>query len=224
MSESKFYKIPHLGFGGVEVEKFNDVKSKQYDKFTITYAGSFYEGWIEPYEFLEGLSKYVDRHSGGDIQAQFYGDWKEDYQQKVRKENLEDIVTTYDPVPHDEIIRILKGSDLLLYVGGNDQRNKRNISLKIADYVAAESPILGVIDRSFRAGRFIEKENIGIAAHPREADSIADAIREVSTCTFEYDADSRLKDRFDSQEAMAEYAAILNAVSTGERHVPKKSI
>jgi len=215
ISESKFYKIPYLGFGGVEVEKFNRVDPKQYDPFKITYAGSFYEGWIEPYGFLNGLSVYVDRHGKGNIRAQFYGDWKNAYQRKVRKEGLEDIVTTYDPVPHEEIIQILKGSDLLLYVGGDDPRNKRNISLKMADYVAAETPILGVINPSFRAGEFIERKNIGIASPPKEADLIADAVQEVRTDIFEYDPDDSLKNRFDSQNAMDEYAAMLDTVSEG---------
>lgn len=224
LPESKFYKIPYLGFGGVEIEKFNSVNTEQYDDFTITYAGSFYEGWIEPYGFLEGLSEYVSRHGSGGIRTQFYGDWKEDYQQKVNDKNLEDIVTTYDPVPYDEIIPILKKSHLLLYVGGNDPRNRQNISLKMADYVAAESPILGVIDPTFRAGEFIKKEKIGLSAHPKEPDSIADAIHTVRTADFNYDPNGCIKDRFDSREAMDKYATILNTVSEGERYVQKNRI
>ncbi|MFC6722785.1 hypothetical protein [Halobacteriaceae bacterium SHR40] len=210
--KSSFYKIPYLGVGGVDFDKFNRVNAEPYNEFTITYAGSFYEGWIEPYKFLEGLSEFVNRHGSKGIQARFYGDWNNEYQQKVSKENLEDVVTTYDPVPHDEIIQVLKKSHLLLYVGGDDTRNERNISLKMADYVAAESPILGVIDPSFRAGEFIQNENIGISAHPKRADSIADAIKTVYTGNFEYDPADSLKGRFDSRGAMDEYANILNAI------------
>lgn len=214
---TRFHKIPYLGIGGVEFDNFKTSCSKKYNKFTITYAGSFYDGWIEPYGFLEGLSEYVNRYGSEDIQVQFYGDWKKEYQQKVREEDLKDIVTTYDPVSHDQIIRVLKGSHLLLYVGGDDKRNKRNISLKMADYVAAESPILGVIDPSFRAGKFIKKEKIGIAVHPEKADRIADAIREVFMGAFEYNPDDSLKHRFDAAEAMDEYAAILEAVYEGKQ-------
>lgn len=210
--ESKFHKIPYLGFGGIDVDKFDSFNTEQYDEFTITYAGSFYDGWIEPYRFLEGLGEYVDRHGREDIQVQFYGDWKDRYQQKVLKENLEGVVTTYDPVSHDEIIQILKKSHLLLYVGGDDPRNEYNISLKMADYIAAESPILGIIDPSFRAGKFIKKENIGITAAPKEENSIADAIHMVRTNNFEYHPTSDLKTRFDSQKSMDEYARVLNAV------------
>ena len=213
ISPTKFHKIPYLGIGGVEFDKFRNLSPKEYDEFTITYAGSFYNGWIEPYRFLEGLSEYVNRYGSEDIQVQFYGDWKDEYQQKVREEGLKDIVTTYDPVSHDKIIPILKGSHLLLYVGGDNKRNKRNISLKMADYVAAESPILGVIDPSFRAGKFIKNEKIGIAAHPEKAGQIADAIREVYMKTFEYNPDDSLKHRFDAVKAMDEYEAILDEVS-----------
>lgn len=210
---SKFYKIPYLGCGGIDTDAFSDLDVGKYDEFTITYAGSFYEGWIEPYEFLEGLGEYVDRHGSKGIQVQFYGDWKEEYEQKVREESLEDVVTTYDPVLHDEIIRILKRSHLLLYIGGDDLRNEYNISLKMADYVAAELPILGIADPSFRASEFIEEENIGIAVHPKQKNSIADAIHAVRTGSFEFDPNNDLKDRFDSREVMDRYAAILNAVS-----------
>lgn len=222
INKSKFYKIPHLGCGGVNFGKFDNRNTEPYDEFTITYAGSFYDGWIEPYRFLEGVREYVDNRSKDGLRVQFYGDWKDKYQQKVVKEGLEDIVTAYDPIPHDEIISVLKRSHLLLYIGGDNIRNKNNISLKMADYVAARSPILGIVDPSFRAGKFIEKEKVGVTAHPEDAKSVANAIDTVRSGRFEYDPTDGLEHRFDSEAAMDEYAAILDSVSEGEYYATEE--
>jgi glycosyltransferase involved in cell wall biosynthesis len=211
--ESRFYKIPYLGFGGIDTDMFNSVDVASYDDFTITYAGSFYEGWIEPYAFLEGVKEYVNRHGSDGLQVRFYGDWRDEYQQEVKNKGLEDIVTSYDPIPYEDIIAVLKKSDLLLYIGGNDPRNELNIPLKIADYVAAHSPILGVVNPAFRAGEFIEKNDIGVVVPPTEPKSIADAIHAVRSGEFEYNAEDSLLNRFDSQRAMKEYASILDEIS-----------
>lgn len=218
MDRSMFYKIPYLGVGGVDFDKFDRVEAESYNKFTITYAGSFYDGWIEPYRFLEAVRKYRDTYSNEEVQVQFYGDWKDKYQQKVREEGIEENVTAYDPVPHDDIIPVLKGSHLLLYVGGDNPRNRQNISLKMADYVAAGNPILGIVDPSFRVGKFINREEIGVAAHPDDAESIAEAIETVRSGRFRYNPDDDLKRRFDSKATMDEYAAVLDSVFEGEHH------
>jgi len=214
--ESRFYKIPYLGFGGVDIDKFDSVDVEPYEDFTITYAGSFYDGWIEPYAFLEGVKEYVDRHGSDGLQVQFYGDWKEEYQQAVEDKGLEDTVTSYDPVPYDDIISILKKSDLLLHIGGNDPRNELNIPLKIADYVAARSPVLGVVDPSFRAGEFIKEQGIGVVAPPEDPESIAEGIHTVQSGNFKYSPRDNLIDMFDSRSAMDEYASLLDSVSEGK--------
>lgn len=223
MDRSMFYKIPYLGVGGVNFDKFDRPKAESYDKFTITYAGSFYNGWIEPYRFLEGVRKYVETHSNDGLQVKFYGDWKGEYQQKVLKEGLEENVTAYDPVPHEEIIPVLKKSHLLLYIGGDNPRNRQNISLKMADYVAAGKPILGIVDPSFRAGKFIKREKIGVVAHPENAEAIAEAIETVRSGRFRCNADDDIKRRFDSEATMDEYASILDSVSKGEHYTGDKN-
>jgi len=54
LPDTMWQNIPELGFGGLNAEAFESADSKTFNEFTLVYAGSFYEGWIEPYDFFEG--------------------------------------------------------------------------------------------------------------------------------------------------------------------------
>lgn len=150
---SKWVKLPYIGY--VE-ETFEDAGTAEPEGFTITYAGSFYGGWIEPYGFLAGLGRFVDEHPDADVTARFYGDWNEDYRRAAEEHGVADRVETREFVPHEEVVPVLKGSDAVLYVGGSDPKNRRSVSSKTWDYIGCRTPILAVVDRSFEVAKLIE--------------------------------------------------------------------
>ena len=178
----RWVKLPPVGF---EQALFEDVQGVEFDEFTITYAGSFYQGWIEPYSFLAGVEQYVSQY-GEDIKARFYGDWNNEYQAYVESRELEDVVTYEGHLPHDEIVPVLKGSDLLLYIGGSNHRNRRSISSKMWDYIGARSPILAIAADEFRVHDFIKDYQIGISVISENTGAIADVIQAVKTKDFDY--------------------------------------
>jgi glycosyltransferase involved in cell wall biosynthesis len=182
----KATKLPYHGFAP---EEFDPVEPADYDEFTITYAGSFYEGWIEPYRFIEGVEQHVATHGRENLRVQFYGDWSEEYQAAVDDADLTDIVEHHEFVPHDEIVPVLKGSDLLLYIGGDDPDNRLNVPSKIWDYVGARTPMLAVVDPSFEVAKLIDEHDIGLVVDPNDTDDIADAINAVRFGEYEYDPD-----------------------------------
>lgn len=128
---------------------------------------------------------------GEDIQARFYGDWNEEYQAYVDDHGLDDVVKYEGRLPHEEIVPVLKGSDLLLYVGGVDRRNRRSISSKMWDYIGARSPVLAIADSAFRVHDFVDEYQIGISVTPENPDAIAEVIRSVQTGEFEYTPDEK---------------------------------
>ncbi|TQQ80277.1 glycosyltransferase [Halonotius roseus] len=215
VSAEKFYKLPFLGF---ESEKFESAPTTSYDSLTITYAGSFYEGWIEPYELLEGFSIYVEQNNPNqdELTLQFYGDWTEQYQEKVEELGVSEFIQTYDFVPHDQIIPVLKGSDIVVYIGGDDPQNKLSVPSKIWDYMGAKTPILAIVDPSFRVAQLIEESDLGVVIHPDDTEAIAGAIEIMISKEFNYTSDKEIFDEFSRAHKMDVLAQTLDSISTND--------
>ncbi|MFB6075233.1 MAG: glycosyltransferase [Haloarculaceae archaeon] len=204
VDEKRVHKLP---FHGYDPAAFEGVDPVEYDQFTVTYAGSFYDGWIEPYAFIEGLERFVDE--GRDLRVQFYGDWNEDYQRAVEDAGIEDIVETHEFVPHEEVVPVLKGSDAVLYVGGTDPQNRRNVPSKIWDYVGARTPILAVVDPAFRVADLIHQHDLGLVVDPRNPTEIADALERMYEGEYEYDPPQSTFERFTRDRKVEAYADLL---------------
>jgi len=186
LDTTRVRKLPPIGFDG---ETFGAVDAETFDPFTITYAGSFYEGWIEPYSFLRGLGAYVEASgvAATDLQAAFYGDWDDDYQDAAAEYGVTDYVRTHEFVPHDRIVGVMKGSDALLYIGGDDPRNRHNLPSKLYDYIGAGVPILAVVDPEFRVADLIIEHGFGIVVEPGDWAGIRSAIERIRSGEFEFD-------------------------------------
>lgn len=211
ISQDEFYKLPFMGF---ERSRFEEAPTAEREPFTITYAGSFYEGWIEPYDFLEGLSLCVDTEESAAenetaIRAEFFGDWNDRYAETVDRLDIEDQVITHGFVDHDDVIPALKGSDLALYIGGDDPRNRLNVPSKIWDYVGSRTPILAIVDPDFRVASFLEEHGLGIVAEPGDPKAVCEAIEAVRTGEYKYDPPASVFEKFSRERHVAEYVSVL---------------
>jgi len=210
----RFFKLPVMGY---ERAAFEPVRPAAYDAFTVTYAGSFYEGWIEPYTFLEGLGAY--REAGGEpLRAQFYGDWDGDYARAAREAGVADWVESHAFVPHEEIVPVLKGSDVLLYVGGDDPGNRLNLPSKLWDYVGARTPILAVVDPSFRVAAFLREHDLGVVVEPGDAEGVAAALGRLRAGEVGFAADAGVE-RFSREHSADVLAQVFDAVAAGRNVV-----
>jgi glycosyltransferase involved in cell wall biosynthesis len=214
LPDTTWQKIPELGFGGLNAAAFESADPQTFNEFTLVYAGSFYEGWIEPYGFFEGLARYR-KNSGSPLKVQFYGDWRQPYQSAAEDLGIAEWIEPMDAIPHNELISVLKGADALLYVGGTDPQNRQNIPLKLCDYVGARTPILGIVDPEFRAATLVSNHNLGIVASPRDPDDIANAIKQLQLGEISFNPDEQVFEWFSSDKAMDRYAALLSAVADG---------
>lgn len=213
---AQWYKIPELGFGGLNTEKFNSIPSVDHEEFTIVYAGSFYDGWIEPDAFLEGLSAYHEAYREA-LSVRFYGDWRPKYDALADDLGIDQLIEPKPSIPHDELVGVLKGADVLLYVGGNNPQNRRNIPLKLCDYLGAKTPVLGIVNPDFRAASLIEGQGMGIVVSPTDTSGIADAISRFRSGAVTFDVDDSVFEWFSSERAMDRYAGVLSAVASGDR-------
>ncbi|WP_435096246.1 hypothetical protein [Halarchaeum sp. P4] len=207
--DERVVQLPPIGY---EKAKFDAAGRADYETFTVTYAGSFYEGWIEPYTFIDGLETYVERTGERDLRAQFYGDWNDDYQRAVERAGVADLVETHDFVPHEEIVPVLKGTDVLLYVGGDDPGNRLNLPSKLWDYVGAQRPILAVVDPSFRVADFIETHGLGLVADVDDPDAVADALVAFRD-DYEFTPDDSVFEEYTRERSAERIAGVLDDIT-----------
>lgn len=208
-------RVEQLPFMGYERGKFEDAPVESREPFTITYAGSFYEGWIEPYDFLAGFGAFLESRPDADVEAHFYGDWAPEYTDAARDAGVWEHVVAHDPVPHDELVPVLKGSDALLYVGGDDPGNARNIPSKMWDYIGAKAPILAIVDPEFRVAEFIEQHELGVVAPTGDEAAVADALDALYGGSYEYDPDASVFERFTREHTVERLAEALDAAAEG---------
>jgi len=211
--DPNWYKLPFLGY---RASNFEDINSAQFEPFTVTYAGSFYEGWVEPYSFLDGFAQFVEQWELSPKEAKFlvYGDWSKKYSQAVEERGLSAYVTTHDFVPHEELLPVLKGSDVVLYIGGENPQNRLSVPSKIWDYVGVQRPILAVADSEFRSAEFVKKERLGLVSNPSDVDDIAATLGTFYNGEFEYDPEGN--DRFRRERNVSELIEVLNSMVEGE--------
>lgn len=205
-------KVVPMPYHGYDPGAFDDVDPVEYDDVTITYAGSFYDGWIEPYRFLDGLAAFVSDRDPA-LRVQFYGDWSREYGEHVTDAGLDPYVTTHSFVPHEDLVPVLEGSDAGLYVGGTDPRNRLNVPSKIWDYVGARVPILAIVDPSFRVATLIQEHDLGLVADPRNPGAVADAVEELVDGTYEYDPPPSVFETFTRDQKVERYSRLLHKVA-----------
>lgn len=212
ISKEKFFKLPPIGY---RRSTFETAGRKNFDKFTVTYAGSFYEDWIEPYTFLKGLGAY--RSMGGHpLTANFYGDWNVKYQEEAEQQGIADWINTYEFVSHDRIVPVLKGSDVLLYIGGDNRKNSRNLPSKLWDYIGAKCSILAIVDPNFRAANFVNEHDLGIVVPPGDISGVARALRTLRE-NKEAEPGGNKSKVFTREHSESVIAQVMNAVANNEK-------
>lgn len=206
--------VIRLPFAGYIAESFRTAPAEEYEDFTITYAGSFYEGWLEPHDFLRGLAAYVERREedADGLTIQFYGDWTAEYQEYAEELGVADCVLHHEFVPHDEIIPVLKGSDALLYLGGTDKRNRRNVPSKVMDYIGARRPIFALVEEDFRVADLLETYGLGIVADPTDPTDVSNALERLEAGDVEYTEEESVFEQFTRRHKNEQLAEILETL------------
>jgi glycosyltransferase involved in cell wall biosynthesis len=216
--EERYRQLPPIGF---ERTVFESIEAREFDRLTVTYAGSFYEGWIEPYTFLDGLGSYLDGEEDtspadeshdGDVQALFYGDWNEDYDRAAREAGASACVESNPFVPHEEIVAVLEGPNALLYVGGSDPRNRHNLPSKLYDYIGAQRPIIAIVDPGFRAAEVIREHGFGIVVEPGDTEGVRRALERIGSGEFTYDPNQEAVARFTRERSTDTYLQTLETL------------
>jgi glycosyltransferase involved in cell wall biosynthesis len=140
-------------------------------KMRITYAGIFWEDRI-PDHFLQALHDLFQERPKlrGRIEAVFVGTFREENHRLVSKLGLQDAVVVKEYLPHRECVDVLRSSDVLWAVAGDDLGTPG----KLYEYIGARKPILALLPEGFL--RQTMQEAGGTVAAPTDVPAIKAAL------------------------------------------------
>ncbi len=166
-------KIHVLPYCGSDFNKCKDTEYEYGPLFKILYAGSFYKGWIEPITFFKGFRIFIDSYNipPDRVQVNFFGDWKKEFSKIINELKLDDFIATHGWKRRSELEPFFRESNLFLHIAGSNEKNMKNISYKVWDYLCYAKPILALSDKDFDITEFILKNRFGYVAeynNPRE--------------------------------------------------------
>lgn len=164
---NKLEKVTKLPYMGYKKEDFEGIDPKKYDRYTITYAGRLYKNWIDPSNFIKAFSKFVEKNEliDEDIKVNFFvKNWDENYSKLINELNLIDYFNVEEFIEREELISVLKGSDLLLYLHGSNKTKNNMIHSKLWEYIGSGSPVLVLGNRNHEIYNLIRENKLGLFA------------------------------------------------------------
>lgn len=171
--KSKFITITN----GVDFDNASDVSEASFDKFTITYTGSFYLD-RNPSFFLECLSDwlYENPNIKDKIQIIFAGKNVQSCHSLIVKYGLSGVVRLYDQLPKKDVYKYQMASHILLIFLGFRSESDYVMPAKLYEYMAFNKPVLAFVPADGTADRLIKDLKIGITVNGENKKIVKDAL------------------------------------------------
>lgn len=161
--------IPH-GFDKKDFEAVENIKPDP-KKFVVTHSGLFQDN-RNPKYFLKAFSKFLEfRNDGVPKEAWFIGIMRKSHHRYIRRYGLEGNVKLYGYQPHQEVVRLLKMSNLLWLMFEDNVRSPG----KLYEYFGAKKPVLICAPEGYMKSLALESE-AAIGVGPRDVDGIYRAL------------------------------------------------
>ncbi len=159
--EGKIHVIPN----GYDESDFENRQSSRNSVFTITYTGTIADNY-----HVENFLNAVARLRSENIALRFVGRVSDKYKDLIRSLGLESRTTYIDHVKHQEAIKYMLSSDLLLLAIPDVADNEGILTGKLFEYLASGRKIIGIgpaqgdaakIISSCKAGQMFDYEEDG---------------------------------------------------------------
>lgn len=179
--KTKYHEINSDKFStitnGYDPDDFKNIKKIKYNKFTVTYVGSFYKNQSPEY-FLKALRKaMIDIESfSNDVEVKFVGKMSKMYWNITKKYELDKIVSEIGYVSHKKAIECMINSSCLLFIIGIGKGSDVVFSGKIFEYLASGTPIIATVPTDSIAADLIKETNTGKVVNTNDVDGIKNAI------------------------------------------------
>jgi len=155
-NNQKFYLIPN-GFDNSDFTKNLETKN---DNFTIAYTGSISKDRV-PHVLFSALNKLNKVDGIKNLRFNFAGKYCQEFEDEIKKYNLESISDLRGFVPHKESTQILQNADVLLLVVDNVKNNKGFLTGKLFEYMGTKKPIFAIGPIDGDAHNFLKESNSG---------------------------------------------------------------
>lgn len=161
--------IPH-GYDSSDFELVKEVKPDP-KKFVVTHSGLFQDNRSPKY-FLKAFARFIEKRNDGFAkEAWFVGLMRKFHLRYIKKFKLEANVKLYGYQPHNEVVRLLKKSNLLWLMYEDNVRSPG----KLYEYFGARKPILICAPEGYMKSLALESE-AAIGVEPRDVEGIYRAL------------------------------------------------
>lgn len=163
------------GYDPEELERHSH--TQKYNKFTITYAGTFYLD-RNPELLLQALGDLIreGRIDRKNVQVRFFGNCRyingESVEELVVNLNLRDIVVISDPIPHTEILEEIAKAHVLLLLAPDQPLQ---IPGKVFEYIGLKGSIIAICGEG-ATNNFLKRYPKAIIVSPDNLDEMKKAI------------------------------------------------
>lgn len=212
--DAPVYTVPN----GYDEDDFTDVAEIPRDRFTIVYAGKFYEG-REPYVFLEGVRKAMSAGDLGaeDIEIRFLGAIPDDIKTSLVSYGLPVVVKGH--VTHGEAISEIVSAHANLLVIGEGSGMGTTLTGKLFEYLRAGRPIIALIPPAGEAAKIIREMDAGCVVSPSDVQGIADSLSGLYARYRRGELERRETpypglERYERRNIAGRFAGILDSVTT----------
>jgi glycosyltransferase involved in cell wall biosynthesis len=175
---SKRFHVVANGYDADILEPYANAPPVATSALTLTHAGNLY-GARNPLPLLEALGKCLREGSvpSNGIRLNLVGKIASVFEvdQAIVRLGLSGTVTRTPPVPHDESLRILAASQVLLVIQPD---TALQVPAKLYEYVGLRRPILALADEGAVA-RVVRDGDFGLVVSPTNVDSIATALTQL---------------------------------------------
>jgi len=161
---------------GYDPDDFDNIKPKQYERFTIVYTGKFRcsEALLDPAPIFRALK--ILHGKGVNIQFIHVGLREEEIVTLSKKIGIQSSIKFVGPKSYAETLSYAKGANLLLVIGSN---KKMGFSVKFFDYIGCHRPILILAYKDEEIWNVGQEIPFATLLENNDSDNIACAIEEL---------------------------------------------
>jgi len=163
---------------GFDPEDARNLKLKRLfpEKFTVTHSGTLF-AWRKTPELFEAIRKLVDANPefSRDFKLVLIGIVHAEVRQEINRLKLNDWVHILPYRSYPEMMQMLKASDVLLLIVGNQPHAGNVLTLKLFDYMNAQRPVLAIAPEG-EVANAVDRFKLGDAVLPRSKTGVVKAL------------------------------------------------
>jgi len=156
MDDFNNIKKIHLITNGYDPEDFQHVKTLKENKyFTLNYFGTI-PPESNPVPILKAVNLLSEK-SINNIHLNFYGNVSDVVKMELKENDENKLITFHSYFPHNEMMKLLVNSSMLLLIINKVKNNKGILTGKIFEYIGSGVPVLGIGPEDGEAAQILKE-------------------------------------------------------------------